>query len=115
MTSELHTSNREFHAYLQKCINLADEIYGSLAKNAGEKKYTAQDTSAERKVFNGTVKSWIVDKGFGFLTPQDGGEDVFVHRAGLVGAERLTVGDKVTYELFFDEAKQKTRAEHVKK
>ncbi|MDC0736713.1 cold-shock protein [Cognatishimia sp. SS12] len=49
----------------------------------------------------GTVKWFNTDKGYGFIAPEDGGKDVFVHiravqRAGLEG---LADNQKVTYEL----------------
>ncbi len=50
---------------------------------------------------NGTVKWFNATKGFGFIQPEDGGKDVFVHisaveRAGLRG---LNEGQRVQYEL----------------
>lgn len=50
---------------------------------------------------NGTVKWFNTTKGFGFIQPEDGGADVFVHisavqRAGLPG---LNEGQRVAYEL----------------
>ncbi len=50
---------------------------------------------------NGTVKWFNSTKGFGFIQPEDGGKDVFVHisaveRAGLRG---LNEGQQVSYEL----------------
>lgn len=50
---------------------------------------------------NGTVKWFNASKGFGFIQPEDGGSDVFVHisaveQAGLSGLED---NQKVTYEL----------------
>jgi CspA family cold shock protein len=50
---------------------------------------------------NGTVKWFNATKGYGFIQPEEGGKDVFVHisaveRAGLRG---LNEGQRVTYEL----------------
>ena len=49
----------------------------------------------------GTIKSLIVDKNFGFITPEDGSKDVFFHATGLVGVEfsSLKMGDVVTFEV----------------
>ena len=49
----------------------------------------------------GTVKWFSQDKGYGFIKPDDGGEDVFVHHTGIAGEgfRTLDEGDKVTYEV----------------
>ncbi|MDB2408967.1 cold-shock protein [Crocinitomicaceae bacterium] len=46
---------------------------------------------------NGTVKFFNTTKGFGFITPDDGGKDVFVHQNGLT--EDINEGDKVSYDV----------------
>jgi CspA family cold shock protein len=46
----------------------------------------------------GTVKFFNADKGFGFITPDGGGKDVFVHANDLAGAI-LTDGTKVEFEI----------------
>ncbi|PCI35457.1 MAG: cold-shock protein [Flavobacteriaceae bacterium] len=46
---------------------------------------------------NGTVKFFNNSKGFGFITPEDGSKDVFVHVNGLV--DEINEGDKVSYEV----------------
>ena len=48
----------------------------------------------------GTVKWFNEDKGYGFISPNDGGEDLFVHYSGIDGDgfRSLEEGAKVTYE-----------------
>jgi CspA family cold shock protein len=47
----------------------------------------------------GTVKWFSEEKGFGFITPDDGSKDLFVHQSSLVGIglRPLSEGVKVTY------------------
>ena len=51
-------------------------------------------------VGTGTVKWFSDDKGFGFITPDEGGRDLFVHFTGILGDgyRSLAEGAKVTYE-----------------
>ena len=46
---------------------------------------------------NGTVKFFNDSKGFGFITPEDGSKDVFVHVNGLV--DEINEGDKVSFDV----------------
>ncbi|MDP9501163.1 cold-shock protein [Bisgaard Taxon 45] len=50
---------------------------------------------------NGTVKWFNSDKGFGFITPADGGKDLFVHFSGIIGSNYRTLneGDRVEYSV----------------
>lgn len=63
----------------------------------------------------GTVKWFNGQKGFGFIQPDNGGTDVFVHisaveRAGLTG---LDEGQKITFESKVDQMRGKTSAENI--
>ncbi len=63
----------------------------------------------------GTVKWFSDEKGFGFITPDDGSQDVFVHHSAIVGDgyRSLDEGAKVSYEA---EASDKgPRASNVQK
>ena len=63
----------------------------------------------------GTVKWFNSQKGFGFIQPDDGGTDVFVHisaveRAGLHG---LNEGQKISYEIVADRRTGKSSADKL--
>jgi cold shock protein len=51
-------------------------------------------------MISGTVKFYNYQKGFGFITPDDGGKDVFVHASALerAGMNGLNDGQKVRYD-----------------
>jgi CspA family cold shock protein len=60
----------------------------------------------------GTVKWFNSTKGFGFIQPNDGGADVFVHISAVerAGMGSLNEGDKVSYELEKDRKSGKMSA-----
>ena len=64
----------------------------------------------------GTVKWFNAQKGFGFIQPDDGGKDAFVHisaveRAGLNG---LNEGQKIQFDLVSDRRTGKLSADNLK-
>ena len=57
----------------------------------------------------GKVKWFNSKKRFGFIEPEDGGKDVFVHISALetAGVESLNEGDEVTFEVVSENGKEK--------
>jgi len=56
----------------------------------------------------GTVKFFNTQRGFGFIQPNDGGKDVFVHISAVekAGMGSLVEGQKVSYEIVTERGKQ---------
>jgi CspA family cold shock protein len=65
----------------------------------------------------GTVKFFNGAKGFGFITPEDGSKDVFVHATALevAGMRTLNEGDKVTFVLEDDRKGRGKQAAQLQK
>jgi cold shock protein len=64
----------------------------------------------------GTVKWFNDQKGFGFIQPDDGGKDVFVHISAVerAGMRSLNEGQKVSYEIVADRRSGKSSAENLR-
>lgn len=62
----------------------------------------------------GTVKWFNAAKGFGFISPSDGGDDVFAHYSAIEmeGYKTLTEGQEVEYEL--EQGPKGPKATHIK-
>lgn len=74
--------------------------YTAIVINAGK----------EQMRYQGKITSWKDDQGFGFITPNGGGDQVFVHIKAFSNTRRRPVGNEiVTYELSVDE-KRRPRA-----
>jgi len=56
---------------------------------------------AERVVATGTVKSFSVEDGYGFISPDEGDDDLFVEAASIVGGDfdTVTEGTRVAFEV----------------
>ncbi|TPW29816.1 cold-shock protein [Martelella alba] len=63
----------------------------------------------------GTVKWFNATKGYGFIQPDDGGADVFVHISAVerAGMRSLSDGQKLTYELVKDKRSGKSSADNL--
>ena len=64
----------------------------------------------------GTVKWFNAQKGFGFIAPDDGGNDAFVHISAVerAGMNDLREGQKVSFELVSDRKSGKMSADSLK-
>ena len=64
----------------------------------------------------GTVKWFNGQKGFGFIQPDGGGQDVFVHISAVerAGMSNLNEGQKLSYELTQDKRSGKTSADQLR-
>lgn len=64
----------------------------------------------------GTVKWFNVQKGFGFIQPDDGGKDVFVHISAVErsGMQTLSEGQKISYEMETDRRSGKQSAGNLR-
>jgi CspA family cold shock protein len=58
----------------------------------------------------GTVKMFNENKGFGFIKPNDGGDDVFFHVSALQEGDEITQGKAVSFELGIDPKSGKSKA-----
>jgi CspA family cold shock protein len=63
----------------------------------------------------GTVKWFNLQKGFGFIAPDDGGKDAFVHISAMerAGISDLREGQKLRFELVSDQRSGKMSAESL--
>ncbi|HZX87868.1 MAG TPA: cold-shock protein [Reyranella sp.] len=64
----------------------------------------------------GTVKWFNAQKGFGFIQPDDGGKDAFVHISAVerAGLSTLSEGQKLEFELVTDRRSGKMSADNLK-
>ena len=63
----------------------------------------------------GTVKWFNATKGFGFIQPDNGGQDVFVHISAVerAGMSNLNEGQKISYEMVADKRSGKMSADKL--
>ena len=64
----------------------------------------------------GTVKFFNTQKGFGFIAPEDGSTDVFVHISAVeqAGMKALHEGQRVSFDVVTDQRRGKTNAQNLK-
>lgn len=91
------------------------EVAASRLDPLSRTRYVVVSRRGDAKMATGTVKWFNATKGFGFIQPDSGGTDVFVHisaveRAGLRG---LNDGQKVSYEVVQDKKSGKMSADQL--
>jgi CspA family cold shock protein len=64
----------------------------------------------------GTVKFFNTQKGFGFIAPDDGSSDVFVHVSAVeqAGMRALHEGQRLSFDVVTDQRRGKTNAQNLK-
>jgi CspA family cold shock protein len=80
---------------------------------AGEEDTEAADTEAADGRDKGTVKWYNNEKGYGFISHNGGGDDLFLHATSVTDDKTPQPGDEVLFESEFDDRKQKWRAANV--
>src|SRR4029077_19211906 len=80
--------------------------------------YARSRNAPEKKshMSQGTVKWFNGQKGFGFIQPDDGGKDVFVHISAVerAGMHTLNEGQKISYEVVADRRTGKSSADNLR-
>jgi cold shock protein len=62
----------------------------------------------------GTVEAYLEDRGFGFIRPDSGGDDIFVHIRSVANRDVLKGGDRVAIEMVDDPKTHTPRADRVR-
>jgi CspA family cold shock protein len=63
---------------------------------------------------SGVIRKWIGDRGYGFIKPDAGGADVFVHATSFPRGVEPHEGARVTYDLANDERSGRSKAVNVR-
>jgi cold shock protein len=107
-TKVLHATCRHLAGLLGRFASHCGRTFQNLSKfeqtgSAGKSRDCSHVHTVKRKdtvMTNGTVKFYNGQKGFGFIQPDDGGKDVFVHATALerAGISTLQEGQKVSFD-----------------
>lgn len=67
----------------------------------------ARNYYRRHNILTGSIISFKEDKGYGFIRPKDGGDNVYVHISALQasGIDKVGPGQRLTYELFSEDGK----------
>ena len=82
------------------CVPRADVSYSTRVSRTAKVRLVALRGKAGDCMATGIVKWFNAEKGYGFITPEDGSKDLFVHFSGIEGEgyKSLNEGAKVEYE-----------------
>lgn len=65
-----------------------------------------------RKALKGTVRRWVKSAGYGFIEPNEGGEDILVHHSDIGSLYELKEGQRVEFQV--DKTRPRLRATDVR-
>ena len=102
-----HAYQRHQHAF-QRHVASVSWSAGGFDRFRDSAKAATKATKA-----TGKALSWTAAKGFGFIKPDDGGEELFCHFSSILDGKALKVGATVSFVKKYDERKGKDRAEEV--
>ena len=95
----------------------SDDLPPNLELNGAAQQAAYLNTSGRKICMSqGTVKWFNSQKGFGFIQPDDGGKDVFVHISAVerAGMSNLHEGQKISYEVVADRKTGKSSADQLR-
>ena len=78
--------------------------------------FKCREKQRDTEMSTGTVKFYNGAKGYGFIQPDDGGKDVFVHASALerAGIRNLVEGQKVSFDIEADRRTGKSSATNIR-
>jgi cold shock protein len=112
-----HSNSRSFLLNAPNRLPLPKtSLKSDLARAKVVRAHRAFAQSWRSKMATGTVKWFNATKGFGFIQPDDGGNDVFVHISAVerAGMGSLNEGQKLSFESKVDSMRGKTSAENLR-
>jgi CspA family cold shock protein len=107
-------------AKFARCISSPVETWGLVMASARASRpgvITARPRTilrSENKMPLGTIATFIEKKGFGFIAPDDGGSDLFVHIVAVTNSHTLQRDQRVSFDIGTDERRGKPRAKKVR-
>jgi CspA family cold shock protein len=99
-----------------RTARLTDDLSPILELTGCDKAAFSTHVSEDQPMNTGTVKWFNNQKGFGFIQPQDGSKDVFVHISAVerAGMSTLREGQKISFDIVADRKSGKSSAENLR-